>query len=237
MALPKIDVPTYSLTLPSSGKQIRFRPFLVKEEKILLMAGESDDPADMVEALKQVINNCAVADIDIEKMPTIDIEYFFVQLRSKSVGDKVRILASHKDSECKYQMPVNINLEHVEVVKDENHTNKIDLGNDIGLTLKYPDFAMVQELEKISGNDIDKFFELVTDSIENIWDAENVYEASEHSEEELKEFLETLNNSAFEKIQQFYTGLPALVYKTRYKCKECGEYEDLELRGLANFFV
>ena len=237
MALPKIDVPIYSIELPSSEKKIKFRPFLVKEEKILLMAGESDDPNDMVEALKQVINNCAIGDLDVEKMPTIDLEYFFINLRAKSVGDKVRILASHKEGDCKYQMPVNINLEQVEVVRGEDHTNKIDFGNDIGMTLKYPDFAMMQKLEGITGNDIEKFFDLVSESIENIWDEDKVYESNDHSKEELIEFLESLNNSAFEKIQQFYTGLPALVYKTRYKCKECGEYEDLEVRGLANFFV
>ena len=237
MALPKIDVPIYSIELPSSEKKIKFRPFLVKEEKILLMAGESDDPNDMVEALKQVINNCAIGDLDVEKMPTIDLEYFFINLRAKSVGDKVRILASHKEGDCKYQMPVNINLEQVEVVRGEDHTNKIDFGNDIGMTLKYPDFAMMQKLEGITGNDIEKFFDLVSESIENIWDEDKVYESADHSKEELIEFLESLNNSAFEKIQQFYTGLPALVYKTRYKCKECGEYEDLEVRGLANFFV
>ena len=237
MALPKIDAPIHQLELPTTGETVRFRPFLVKEEKILLMAAESQESSEMIDAIKQVINNCMLDDRDVDQMATIDLEYFFIQLRSKSVGDKIKATARHKNSECKTETPIMINLDAVKVETKEGHTNKIDLGNNIGIQLKYPDFKMITKPERISSNDVEKFFELVADSIDNIWEGDQVYLASEQTRQELVEFLESLSNEHFIKVQEFFTGLPTLVYRTKFKCKDCGEEEEVEIRGLSSFFM
>ena len=244
MALPKIAAPIFELNLPSTGQAIKYRPFLVKEQKILLLALESDDQKSITTAIKQIINNCAIDPVDVDKLPTFDLEYFFVRLRAKSINEKVDLRMSHPGfknklgEECSHQTLVSFDLMDLEVVKTANHTNTIllDEVNGIGIKLKYPTMDVDTTL---TGDETQ--MELATisviNSIDYIYDKENVYNKDDHTKQELLDFIDNLSQEQFTKLALFFETMPKLKHTIKWKCGKCGQEDQSELEGMSNFFV
>jgi hypothetical protein len=240
MALPKIDTPIYDLELPLSKKKIRFRPFLVKEQKNLLMAMESGDRESIEQNVKQVLNNCTVTEgIDIEKLPVIDIEYYFLQLRARSVGEvvenKYRCDNQVDGSPCGNVMETSLNLLDIKIEGVKENNDVIQLTDTISIKLKYPEFSVINKLSKLT-NVSDIAFEMIADSVEYIFDGEQFYYAKETTTEELVEFIENLNQQQFAKIEDFFANLPKLEKKIEMKCSRCGFEHRLDVEGLESFF-
>lgn len=240
MALPRIDTPIYELTLPLSQKRIKFRPFLVKEQKNLMMAIEADDKETIERNVKQVLHNCTLTEnVDIEKIPAIDVEYYLLQLRARSVGEIIesKYICNNvvNDEKCGNKMNVTLNLIDVEVTKDPNYSDIIEIGNNLTMKMKYPEFSTIEKIkEKTSSVDI--AFEIIADSIEYIFDGTQYYYAVESTPKELKEFVEQLNAEQFSKIEKFFEHLPKLNKKVEIKCNKCGYDHSIEVEGLQNFF-
>ena len=246
MGLPTITVPQYTLIVPSTGKEIKYRPFLVKEEKILLLAMESDDSNDMITATQEIINNCTFGDFDSSKSPVFDIEYIFLQLRGKAKGEVIDL--KYKCPKCNNEVPLSININKVEVIKSKEHTLDIKLNDDLGVMMKYPDVKMQAEFAKLTENNkVDGMFESVIHCIDFIYDKESTYPAKDHSKEELLTFVESLTEEYFQKISHFFETIPALKHTTPLHCKNkikgkgkeskiCNYKEDIVMEGLASFF-
>ena len=249
MGLPTITVPKYSLKLPSSGKEIKYRPFLVKEEKILLIAMESEDEKQIIDATATVINNCVFGDIDVDTMPLFDIEYIFLWLRAKAKGELVELTYTCPD--CSNGIDISFNIENIKIKKIEKHTNKIKLTESLGVVLKYPNITLQSKLDKFNDeSETEKLFKTVQYCIDYIYDAEATYPAKDHTEEELKDFLESLTDPQFQKIAKFFEEAPSLKHTIKLECenkiksdnkkkekaKVCGYKEDVILEGLASFF-
>ena len=240
MALPKIDVPVYELDLPLSKKHIRFRPFLVKEQKNLLMAMETDDGETIERNIRQVLNNCTITDdVEIDKLPVVDVEYYFINLRARSVGELVEndyICTNEVDgAQCGGTMKGTLNLLDINVNIDPNRKDIIQLTDKISMKLKYPEFSLVERL-KNKDSAIDVAFAVVVDSIEYIFDGEQYYHAYESSKEELTQFVESLNQDQFSKLEEFFDNLPTLNKKMELKCGKCGFNHSIEIEGLESFF-
>jgi hypothetical protein len=240
MSLPKIDTPIYELTLPLSQKLIRFRPFLVKEQRNLLMAMESNDKDTIEKNIKQVLTNCTLSEnIDIDSMPILDVEYYFIQLRARSVGEivenKYKCENTVDDVVCNNSMDVNLNLLDIKVEVSSDVKDLIQLTDKISMKLKYPQFSI---LERTSGieNASDMAFSMIIESIEYIFDGEQYYYAKETSKNELISFIEELSHEQFSKIEAFFNNLPKLNKKMECVCKKCGYKHLIEVEGLENFF-
>lgn len=245
MPLPKIDKPIFELTLPSSGKGVRYRPFLVKEQKILLIALESDDQTATFNAVKQIINNCAVDEIDVDKLPIFDLEYFFLRLRAKSIGEIVELNLRHptgynsKDEVCNHASSYKLNLLDVEVQKSLNHEDKImiDEENGIGVKFKYPDGALASKVaEDVGNNEIDQASEAMYNCIDYVFDKDNVYKKEDSTKEEMIAFFQDLSQEQFKKLASFFDTMPKLKHRVKWKCVGCGCDDEYELEGMANFF-
>ena len=213
MGLPTIAVPQYTLTVPSTEQELRYRPFLVKEEKILLLAMESDDPLDMINATKEIISSCTYGTFDADKCPVFDIEYIFLQLRGKAKGEVIEL--KYKCPKCEGQIPLNININDINIIKDKDHTLDIKLEDNLGVMMKYPDVHMQTEFQKIGEeiNKVEGMFESIVRCIDFIYDKENTYPAKDHTHEELLTFVESLTEKYFEKITHFFATKPSLKYK------------------------
>lgn len=240
MALPQLTTPTHELELPSNGQVIKFRPFLVKEEKILLMAMESGDNKDIINAVKQIINNCIITEgVSAEEFAVFDIEFFFLQLRSKSVSETVIIkyknntCTENDGKPCGKELPVMIKLDEIQVYKDPEHTSKIELEDGIGMIMKYP---LMGSITDIDTKDSDKLFELVASCIGTIYDKDTTYEASDFSSKELEDFIFSMTQAQFGKIKNFFDTMPQLRHTAKVKCKTCGYNKEIKLRGLQDFF-
>lgn len=240
MALPKIDTPIYDLELPLSKRKIRFRPFLVKEQKNLLMALEADDSQTINTNIRQILNNCTLsANLDVEDLPIIDIEYYFLNLRARSVGEvvesKYRCNNIVDEKECNNIMDVNINLLDIKVQKDETLDDIVKITDKIAIKLKYPSFSSLEATTGMT-NSTDIAFELIMDSIETIYDGNEAYHTKEAPKEELKEFVESLNKTQFEKIENFFNNTPKLNKNVEMKCSKCGFEHEIFIEGLESFF-
>jgi hypothetical protein len=240
MALPKIDTPIYELDLPLSKKHVRFRPFLVKEQKNLLMAMESGDSKSIEQNVKQVLNNCTVTEnIDIEKLPVLDVEYYFLNLRARSVGEvvenKYRCDNQVDGSACGNIMETSINLLDIKIEGVKENDDVIQLTDTISIKLKYPEFSVINKLSKLTDVS-DIAFEMIADSVEYIFDGEQFYYAKETTTEEMVEFIEGLNQQQFAKIEDFFANLPKLEKKIEMKCSRCGFEHKLDVEGLESFF-
>lgn len=240
MALPKIDTPVYDLELPLSKKHIRFRPFLVKEQKNLMMAMEADDRETIERNIKQVLTNCTLTEkIDVNKLPVIDVEYYFINLRARSVGEVVEndyVCTNEVDGvQCGGKMKGTLNLLDINVEIKPETNDTIQVTEKVSIKLKYPEFSLV---EKLSNKDsaVDIAFEIVVDSIEYIYDGEQYYHAAETSREELLQFIESLSQEQFEKLEQFFDNLPVLNRKMEIKCGKCGFDHTITMEGLESFF-
>jgi hypothetical protein len=240
MALPKIDTPIYELDLPLSKKHVRFRPFLVKEQKNLLMAMESGDSKSIEQNVKQVLNNCTVTeDVDIERLPVLDVEYYFLNLRARSVGEivenKYRCDNQVDGSACGNIMETSLNLLDIKIEGVKENNDVIQLTDTISIKLKYPEFSVINKLSKLSDVS-DIAFEMIAESVEYIFDGEQFYYAKETTTEELVEFIEGLNQQQFAKIEDFFANLPKLEKKIEMKCSRCGFEHKLDVEGLESFF-
>jgi hypothetical protein len=240
MALPKIDTPIYDLELPLSKKKIRFRPFLVKEQKNLLMALESDDRESIENNIKQVLQNCTITEkVDIEKLPVVDVEYYFLQLRARSVGEtvenKYRCDNMVDDKSCGNIMETSLNLLDIKIEGVQDDNDVIELTDKISVKLKYPQFSVLSKLSKLT--DVgDITFQMIADSIEHIYDGDQFYYSNETPQEELLEFVESLSQKQFAKIETFFANLPKLQKKIEMKCSRCGFQHNLDVEGLESFF-
>jgi hypothetical protein len=240
MALPKLDVPIYDLKLPSNNKKVSYRPFLVKEEKILLMAMEGEDEKEITNAVKQIINNCIVSKgIEVEKLPLFDIEYLLLNLRARSMGDIIKttyVNKSCKEEKCK-PIEIEIDVSKIKIEKDPTHDPKIKLTNDIGIIMKYPDMNMMTKAELINGElTSSEAFELITQCIDQIYDEETVYSKTDYTPDELKEFIDGFTPDQFKKIEHFFKTVPKMYKDIEFNCEKCGYKEDIRLEGLAGFF-
>ena len=237
MALPKLNVPVYEAILPSTEKVIKYRPFLVKEEKLLLTAQESGEDA-VLPAVKQIIKNCIQGEIDVDNMPIFDIEYFFLRLRAKSVGEEVTLGLKpwgcpQNDGElCKFTTEVTINLEEIECVKNEKHTSKIMLDDKIGIMMKYPDISHLN----INGSENEMGLKVIKKCINMIFTEEETYERDSYTDKELDEFVDSLNTKQMEQIKNFFDTMPVLKHTVKYTCKTCDEEKETTIEGLQSFF-
>lgn len=237
MALPKIGYPTFELQLPSNGKTIKYRPFIVKEEKVLLLALESEDEAQIKDAVKNLIKNCVITRIKVDELPAFDLEYLFLRIRAASVGEIVTMNVVCKDDN-ETQVEVAINLNEVEVFKPEGHVNKIMISDDMGIVMKYPSMDRFIDAEFLN-KDIktEEVFEFIADSIDQVFTKEDVWDSSTTSRKEMIEWVETLTNKQFEDIQKFYETMPKLQHKFTVKNPKTGLESEYEIEGMQNFFA
>jgi hypothetical protein len=235
MALPKIDVPIFKVKLPITKKTISCRPFLVKEEKILLMAKESGDNSDdSVNAIRQVVNNCILDDdIDVDTIPLIDLEFVLLKIRAKSMGEI--ITSKYRHGECTKPTEINIDLNTVEVVLDPKNKTKIKINDIIGVIIIYPTINLMAKMADTKKNP-DKIFEIIVNCIDSIFDTDDVYSPTDYTNDELNEFLLGMTQKQFGAIEEFFSTLPKLQKKVKFECIECGHKEDITLEGLSSFF-
>lgn len=240
MALPMNTMPTFNLTVPSTGKVVRYRPFLVKDEKALMIAQQSEDVLVMVDTLKSVIKSCVVGDLDIDSLATFDIEYMFIQIRGKSVGETVELMFGcdndHGEQNEKARTKIKLDIASLEVKKVPEHTNKIKLFSDVGICMKYPTIDAAKKLEHVDTENLDGIFEVVADSIDYIFQGDEIFYAKEQKREELIQFLNNLTTEQFVKVQEFFETMPKLSTVVEYKCPLCGKEHRKVLEGLQSFF-
>ena len=233
MPLPKLQHPIYELTLPSTNQQVKFRPFLVREEKILLMAKQSDDPKEIVRALKQIINNCIVEpQLDVEQLATFDLEYFFLKLRSKSVNNMVSL--SYKDFEDDKVYTVEVDLDDVQIKRDPSHTNKIRINETVGLTLRYPSAEIYSKMSASDENEA--ALGAVKWCIDTVYDEDNVYPLKDFTDKEVDEFIQSLDVNSLERILDFFRTMPKLHYEVKY-VNSLGNSRSIDLDTLSDFFT
>ena len=232
MALPKLETPTYETIIPSTGRAIEYRPFLVKEEKILMMAQETQDTAQAISALKKIISSCTFGKVDPNTLTTYDAEFLFLQLRIKSVGESVDFIITDKDTG--EDVNVSVDLSEVQVVEPEVELEKtIQLNDSIGLTLKE---VTLKDAVGLSSKDMNDITGLISVVIDTIYDDEKVYNAREVSKKELEAFIESLNHSQLEQITTFIQNQPAIQKEIKYRLKD-GQEKTITLKGLQDFFV
>lgn len=242
--LPKIDVPIYSINLVSTGKPVRFRPFLVKEQKLFLMAAESDDVKETLGVIRQVLKNCVLDEIDIESLPTFDLEYIFMNLRARSVEEVVNLRykcnntskdESGEEKKCSGVVEFDLNILEIQPTKNEKHTNKIQLTENLGVCLKYPTFEMIQKYEDMSENEI--MIRVLVDCVDYLYDKDQIYYAKDSTKEELEDFVDNLQQKDLEKIKEFFDTMPEIKKDVHFKCPKCAYEEDITIKGMQSFFV
>ncbi len=236
MVLPKLNVPKYKLKLPSDGRTVNFRPFLVKEEKILLLATETGSQADIVSAIKEIILACTDLH-DVEDLPTFDIEFVFLQIRTKSVGESVDVTVTCPDDN-ETEVEVKIPLTDIKVVKNKKHKTDIKLSPEIILTMGYPSLDTFVEMNFTGGEapGVDQIFSMAAGCVKQISDAEEVYEAVDTPREELIEFFDQLSSKQFLMIQDFFESMPKLTHTVKVTNPKTKVESDVTLEGLAAFF-
>jgi hypothetical protein len=240
--LPKLDIPIYETTLISTGKTIKFRPFLVKEQKIFLMASQSEDSKEVINSIKQVLTNCVVDDTDVSKLPVFDLENLFLNLRAKSVGENVELNyvcnnlvtnEKNEETQCGGKIKLDINLMEIQATKNPEHTNKIMLSDKLGIMMKYPSFDIIGALNLQTESDL---LQLIVACIDYIFDDEKLYHAKDSTQQELIDFIETMQQSDIAKIQKFFETMPKISKDVEFKCKKCGYEEKTNIEGIQNFF-
>lgn len=231
MSLPKLNTPTFELTLPSSGQKIKYRPFLVKEHKVLLAMAEADN-AEVARIVNELVDVCTFNTLDVKTLPHFDIEYIFLQLRAKSISETVEVIVN---CECGNKIETNFNIDKLTIEKAPDHSNKIMLTNEHGIVMNYPQFSEVVEV--FATNDTTKIIELIIKSVNGIFDSENFWAASEQSKEELEDFIMSLTKDQFDKIENFFVTAPKIVQIIETDCPKCGKHNVSRLEGLSNFFV
>ena len=236
MALPQVALPTYELEIPSNGKKIKYRPFVVKEEKLLLLALETNDEKQIEDAVRTLLKGCIQSRIKVEELAIFDLEYIFLQIRAVSVGEIVEMKVTCKDDNTT-QVQYNMNLTEVKVIKPEDHSNKIMLTDDMGVIMKYPSWSefIIGSIMGTSPN-ADGVVEIIAGCIDQIFDGEDVYDSSTTTKKEFIQFVENLTNNQFEKIQKFFEDTPRLEHRFTVKNPNTGEPSEFTISGLSNFF-
>ena len=239
MPLPKIATPTYELELPSTGETIQYRPFLVKEEKVLVIALESEDTKQITTAIKTVIKNCIkTKGIKVDTLPTFDIEYLFLNIRGKSVGEEIEVnIICPDDGET--EVPVMIDIDTIQIQKNDEHTNKIQLDDDIMMVMKYPslDQFIKNNFDFNDKNVMDQSFDLIASCIESICTEEDVWATADCTKKEVNEFLESMNSSQFKGVEKFFETMPKLSHTISVTNPNTKVKSDVVLEGLASFFA
>ena len=237
MALPKIEVPTYELTLPSEDKKIKYRPFLVREEKILYIAMETGQNKEMINALKDVVGACTFDVLNVDRLPIFDIEYLFLQIRAKSVSEITKFRAICPDDGKTY-VETEVDLTKVEVQVDDEHTNRIMLESErnLGIVLKYPTLKNYDVGRGLDNIEIDKVFNILIDCIDHIFEGDKIYPAKDTSKQELKDFIESLPQDAFTKIKSFFDTMPKLKHEIEITNPNTNVTSKIVLTGIADFF-
>ena len=231
MSLPKLTAPIFTIEMPSNKKSVKFRPFTVKEEKLLLLASESEEPKFINDTIAQVLNNCFIDTVDINTLATFDVEYLFIQLRAKSVNNIVKL--RFKDDNDKV-ITQDIDLEDVKVHFDPNHTNKIQLNDEVSMVMKYPSFNMI---EKMSTNDNKELTEVISACIDKVYTAEEVMDLNDYTQAEVTTFIESFTSKNMREIEAFFNSLPKLKLDILYKDEETGDMIKREVSGLQSFFT
>jgi uncharacterized lipoprotein YehR (DUF1307 family) len=237
MTLPIVETPRYELTLPSTDKVVQYRPFLVKEEKVLLVAMESNNNNQIINATKEILNACTFEKIDVEKLPIFDIEYIFLQIRAKSVGEIAKFKILCPDDKSTYAN-VEVDLTKVNVEVDDKHTNNVVIDEDkkLGIVFNYPTLEMTKAGFDIDETDIDTLFDIMILSIEHIYEGDKIYPAKDSTKEELKTFLESLPQKTFEKIKTFFETMPQLRHSIEVTNSKTKVKSTIELKGIRDFF-
>ena len=232
MALPKLNAPIYNLVIPSTGKEINYRPYLVREEKLLLIAMESEDIKQIETALLNIIQAC-VDDTEVNKLTRFDVEYIFSKLRSKSVGETSELMV--KCEECEAENKVLINIDGV-LVTDKPDT-KIELADSTGIIMKFPNMKDYKDIENLeTESSVEALFNVVVSSIESIYQGEDLFPADAHTKKELHDFVDSLNTTQFKLIQNFIEKSPQAYINVKFQCEACNHNHDNDLKGMANFF-
>ena len=241
MNLPMQNMPVYNLTIPSSQKKVKYRPFTVKEEKSLLIAQQSDDPEVMIDTIKNIIQSCCKDPVEVDKLALFDIEYIFSQIRARSVGEiiELRFQCDKCRDDPKAVSLVGLDLTKINVKFKPNHEKKIALFDDVGIVMKYPGLEAMKLVEKIENfNDVNQVFDLIINhSIDYIYDKEQMYQAQDFTKEQLEEFINALTSKQFEKIANFFKTLPSLREDITYTCPVCGHVHNKYIEGLSSFFM
>lgn len=241
MSLPKIDVPTYDLTLPSTGETLKVRPFNVKEEKLLLIALESKDQNEIQNTVKQVVNNCIVAGkFDVNKAAFFEIDFIFIFLRAKSIGEKVAVKLTCNNvletgDVCGNIFPAELDISNCELVDDNHVDNDIQLGDGKGVRMKYPGYSAMKRID--GGLDIDRAINIIVNSIDYIYDKDGVYSSKDHTKEELQEFIEGLTESNFRRLEEFTNNFPSFAVRINATCNKCGFEHSVRYTDFADFFL
>ena len=239
MPLPKIATPTYELELPSSGQTVKFRPFLVKEEKVLVLALESEDTKQIHNAIKAVIKGCIqTKGIKVESLPTFDIEFLFLNIRGKSVGEKIEVNIICPDDETT-EVPVEIDLDEIRVQRNDDHTRQIKLDDTLMMEMKYPslDQFIKNNFDFEDKNVMDQSFDLIASCVDKIYSEEEVWAADDCTKKEIKDFLEQMNSSQFKEIEKFFETMPKLSHKIKVTNPNTKVESEVVLEGLASFFA
>jgi hypothetical protein len=241
MSLPKINTPIYTVTLPSNGKSVRIRPFLVKEEKLLLIAAQTKDTNEIIETTKQVINNCLVDnDVSVDNLPFFDIDYLIVALRSKSVGETIPVNFTCNnivdDQKCGNIFTVDIDISKASVVKNENISPEIRLSPDFGVKMKYPKYSVIKAIMS-NETELDKVIRIICASIDYIFDKDEIYSTKDKSKEEIQEFVENLTKVQLEKLKTFVENFPEFECRVEQTCKKCGFEHKIRYNNFDSFFL
>lgn len=235
-----MSTPTYNMVVPSIGTSVKYRPFLVKEEKALLLAQQSEDATVMIDTLKNVVKSCVQDQIDVNKLATFDLEYMFLQIRGKSVGEIIDLVfpcdIDHGENNEKSKSTVKIDINDIKVHKSEDHTNKLNLFNDVGVVMKYPTVDILNKLQEMKEDDFDKIFDIMALSIDYIYDGEQIYYAKEQTKDELLQFVNNLTSDQFMRIQKFFETMPKLKKEIEYTCPVCNKHHHKVLEGIQSFF-
>ena len=236
MPLPQMSTPYYNISIPSTDKKITFRPFLVREEKALLLAQQSEDTNVMIVTLKEIIRNCVKEPIDVDSLALFDIEYLFTQIRAKSVGETIDLIftCSHCDNE-KNKIKLEIDLTKIPIIKDPNHTNRIPLSNEVGVLMKYPTIDTLKKTTGKNGN-INEIMGVVIDCIDAIYSSEETFYSKEQTREEIEEFVLSLTKKQFDKIEDFFVTIPKYKQDIEFDCTACGTHNKTVLEGITSFF-
>ena len=243
--LPKIDVPIYNVKLLSTGKSLRFRPFTVKEEKLFLMANEGEDLTTVVDTIKQILNNCILDEFDIDSLPLFDIEHLFLNIRARSIGEVVNLKykcnndvldeETKEEKKCNNVVQIDLNVLDIHPEKQEGHTNKIQITEKLGIVMKYPNFETLKKFKDVS--EADSIIKMAVNCIDYVYDADKIYYAKDSQEEDLIEFIESMQSKDLEKIKNFFDTMPKIKKDVDFKCNKCGHEEKIEVEGIQNFFV
>lgn len=234
MSLPKLSSPMFSLVLPSNGQEIKYRPYTVEEEKILLMAKQANDQKESIRAIRQVVNNCLLDEIDVNSLATFDLEWIYLQLRIKSVSDETEIYIIDEDDKKRYDFVINLN--EIKIVNLDKQKIKIELQDNIGIIMKYPTYELLETIQTMSFDNPEDLFEIIYLCMEMIYDDDKIYPAADIGKDELKKWFSTMNSKLFAKVVEFFEEMPKLQYTITYT-NTLEEKKEVILSGVTDFFI